>query len=374
MASLGEGSFSRVFECVDQQDPKENLVAVKVVRNDKGCLDAGLGEIRVLARLQQLHDADTSPPYARLLNYFYYKEHLHIVLELLGSSLLRFNQAMGGEPSEYYNPNRLAFLSFQLLTGLKLMHRAKLIHCDVKPDNVCFASISRCTVKMIDFGACMCENDTLNSYVQSRWYRAPEVMLGIVFDEKIDMWSLGCLLAEMLLGFPLFYGASVPKVLAAQQAVLGPLPSAVRSRIPITIARAYFSGDSSLYEVDPPGKPSGVYGVRPMSTTLSQLLPTTDQTTIDFIDSLLQYDPAARPSAEQALQHPFITVNMRSQQVPSGFSQGPPSPRSSVAGRRADTTPDILARPAWAVQAPDSLWGMRSRLNRVEPASRASSS
>ena len=187
-----------------------------MVRNDKGCLDAGLGEIRVLARLQQLHDADTSPPYARLLNYFYYKEHLHIVLELLGSSLLRFNQAMGGEPSEYYNPNRLAFLSFQLLTGLKLMHRAKLIHCDVKPDNVCFASISRCTVKMIDFGACMCENDTLNSYVQSRWYRAPEVMLGIVFDEKIDMWSLGCLLAEMLLGFPLFHGASVPKVLAAQ--------------------------------------------------------------------------------------------------------------------------------------------------------------
>jgi serine/threonine protein kinase len=356
MSSLGEGSFSRVFECVDQQDPKENLVAVKVVRNDKGCLDAGLGEIRVLARLQQLHDADTSPPYARLLNYFYYKEHLHIVLELLGSSLLRFNQAMGGEPSEYYNPNRLAFLSFQLLTGLKLMHRAKLIHCDVKPDNVCFASISRCTVKMIDFGACMCENDTLNSYVQSRWYRAPEVMLGIPYDEKIDIWSLGCLLAEMLLGYPIFHGASVPRVLASQHAVLGPYPAEQRSKMPDTIAKAYFSGDGSLYEVDPPGKSPGVHYVRPVSTTLSEILPTNDQLLIDFISSLLNFDPVARPSAEQALQHPFITVNMSLRQSESNSST-PPSD-NAIPGSSPGF---LLARPAWAVPATESLWGRETR-------------
>ena len=307
---LGEGMFSRVYECIDQIDESEQHVAIKVVRNDKSCLEAGLGEIRVLARMAQLFNSQgSSPPYARMRDYFYHKEHLFIVTDLLGCSLFRFNETVGVNPSDFFIPSRLAFIAFQLLTGLEVMHKSKLVHCDIKPDNVCFSSISQCTVKMIDFGACLCEHDVRNSYTQSRWYRAPEVMLGMQHDDKIDMWSLGCMMAELLLGYPVFQGDSVAKVLAAQHAVLGPYPPSLRRRIPEHPASAYFSPDYNLYEINPPGRRSGVYMVRPARPTLQELMPTVDPLAIEFISFLLDYDPVTRPGATEALQHPFITIH-----------------------------------------------------------------
>ena len=91
-------------------------------------------------------------------------------------------------------------ITIQCLEALQFLHGLGLIHCDLKPENILVKSYSRCEVKVIDLGSSCFETDHLCSYVQSRSYRAPEVILGFPYDKKIDIWSLGCILAELCTG------------------------------------------------------------------------------------------------------------------------------------------------------------------------------
>ncbi len=88
----------------------------------------------------------------------------------------------------------------QCLEALEFIHGLGLIHCDLKPENILVKSYSRCEIKVIDLGSSCFQTDHLCSYVQSRSYRAPEVILGLPYNQKIDMWSLGCILAELCSG------------------------------------------------------------------------------------------------------------------------------------------------------------------------------
>ena len=94
----------------------------------------------------------------------------------------------------------LQSITIQCLEALEFLHGLGLIHCDLKPENILIKSYSRCEVKVIDVGSSCFETDNLCSYVQSRSYRAPEVILGLSYDKKIDIWSLGCILAELCSG------------------------------------------------------------------------------------------------------------------------------------------------------------------------------
>lgn len=141
----------------------------------------------------------------RLFDYFYHKEHLFIVTELLRDNLYefyRFNR--DNEDKPYFTIGRLQKITQQILIALEYIHSLHLIHCDLKPENILIKSYSKCQVKVIDFGSSCFIHDHLSSYVQSRSYRAPEVILGCKYDYKIDMWSLGCILAELFTGYVLF--------------------------------------------------------------------------------------------------------------------------------------------------------------------------
>lgn len=94
----------------------------------------------------------------------------------------------------------LQSITRQCLEALEFIHGLGLIHCDLKPENILVKSYSRCEIKVIDLGSSCFQTDHLCSYVQSRSYRAPEVILGLPYDQKIDMWSLGCILAELCSG------------------------------------------------------------------------------------------------------------------------------------------------------------------------------
>lgn len=88
------------------------------------------------------------------------------------------------------------------------MQKSRIIHCDLKPENILLRSKSRTDIKIIDFGSSCHVNERMYTYIQSRFYRAPEIIFGIPYDLAIDMWSFGCILVELYTGFPLFPGES----------------------------------------------------------------------------------------------------------------------------------------------------------------------
>merc|ERR1712107_587857 len=164
-------------------------------------------------------------------------------------------------------------------------------------------------VKVIDFGSSCFIHDHLSSYVQSRSYRAPEVMLGLPYDQKIDLWSLGCILAELWTGYVLFQNDSVQSLLARILGIIGDFPYHVMTRgryVP-----QYFTQDGQLYQ-EIEGPPCPERGPRlhllvPKKTSLRQRLRTDNEDFLDFLGQMLQLDPAKRPTASQALEHPFLT-------------------------------------------------------------------
>jgi len=141
----------------------------------------------------------------KVIDYFYHREHLFIVTELLRDNLYEFYKYNREHEDEFYfTVGRIQRIAYQILIGLQYIHGLKLIHCDLKPENILIKSYSRCEVKVIDFGSSCYIHDHLSSYVQSRSYRAPEVIMGCKYDYKVDIWSLGCILAELWTGNVLF--------------------------------------------------------------------------------------------------------------------------------------------------------------------------
>ena len=102
-----------------------------------------------------------------------------------------------------------------------------IIHCDLKPENILLRNANKSGLKIIDFGTGCFEGSQLYKYVQSRYYRAPEIILGVDYSCAIDMWSLGCILGELFLGFPLFPGEDEAEQLALIVEYLGTPPNSL---------------------------------------------------------------------------------------------------------------------------------------------------
>lgn len=96
--------------------------------------------------------------------------------------------------------------AIQLLITLSFLKERSIVHCDLKPENILLRQSNKSGIKVIDFGSSTYETEQFYTYIQSRYYRAPEIMLGIRYTPAIDMWSLGCILFEMHIGVPLFAG------------------------------------------------------------------------------------------------------------------------------------------------------------------------
>ena len=310
---MGRGAFGRTYRCIDLEHEKD--VCVKVVTNSKVAFDTGLDEIKMLSQLDERWNeakGTVEPPFVRLLDHMYFKEHLLIVTELLGDSLeeyLRFKtiESTGG----CFSPAVQAAQLTQLLEALEFMHNLGIAHCDVKPDNICVKVNDPSVIKLIDFNSCKCSGEPLNSYMQHRWTRAPEIILGMpeVDAKKVDVWSAACTAVQLHVGYPVFKGASVAAVLTAQRAVLGPYPTSFLQNSPVTIRRMYFTPEDELYEITKaqfPSEAEVVHKLTPIPTPLAQLLHAADPQMLDLLTSMLQYAPGARLSIREALTHPFI--------------------------------------------------------------------
>eukprot|EP00667_Euglena_gracilis_P004694 EG_transcript_4722 len=300
---LGSAAFSRAVQCVDLKTG--HLVCVKIIRNNKDFFDQGLDEIKLLHYLNANGDPDENCV-LQLYDYFYHKEHLFLVCELLRDNLYefsKFNRESGDEL--YFNLPRLQKITRQVLIALRFIHNLNLIHCDLKPENILIKSYSRCEVKVIDFGSSCFTTDHLSSYVQSRCYRAPEVVLGLPYNQKVDMWSLGAILAELFSGRVLFHNDSISTMMARIVAICGPFPEFMLKRA--RYSNRFVTRHGVLFERN---KQSGqISYLYPKKTKLRNRIGTDDPLFVDFIQQMLHLDPHRRPTAEEALQHPFLSHN-----------------------------------------------------------------
>eukprot|EP00913_Durusdinium_trenchii_P004395 g4074.t1 len=241
LESLGQGSFGQVLKCqVDQR-----LVALKIIKNrpsyfnqdgslrgveglvrNQGCIEAN-----VLKRLNSCFDPEDQYHIVRMLDCFVFKKHLCIAFELLELNLLEF---LKWNSYKGFALPTIQSVTRQLLEAMICVVQASLIHCDLKPENVMVVSMTPIRIKLIDFGSACTESCPRHAYIQSRFYRSPEVILGLPYGSAIDIWSfrqkgfdrgggrrptrrserqrpndwrsLGCIVAELLLGLPLFPG------------------------------------------------------------------------------------------------------------------------------------------------------------------------
>ncbi|XP_022726189.1 uncharacterized protein LOC111282387 [Durio zibethinus] len=298
---LGSAAFSKAIQAHDLHTGMD--VCVKIIKNNKDFFDQSLDEIKLLKYVNK-HDPADKHHILRLYDYFYYREHLLIVCELLKANLYefhKFNRESGGEV--YFTMPRLQSITIQCLEALQFLHGLGLIHCDLKPENVLVKSYSRCEVKVIDLGSSCFETDHLCSYVQSRSYRAPEVILRLPYDKKIDIWSLGCILAELCTGNVLFQNDSPATLLARVIGIIGPIEQDMLAKGRDTYK--FFTKNHMLYERNQ--ETNKLEYLIPKKTSLRHRLPMGDQGFIDFVAHLLEVNPKKRPSAAEALKHPWLS-------------------------------------------------------------------
>jgi mitogen-activated protein kinase 15 len=179
------------------------------------------------------------------------------------------------------------YIIYQVLKCLKFMHSANLLHRDLKPSNLLLNS--ECHVKVADFGLARSldtkepdQTPILTDYVATRWYRAPEILLGSnKYTKGVDMWSLGCILAELLLGKPVFPGTSTLNQLDRVMELIGRPSQDDIDAIDCPLAQ-------TMLESLPPTK----------AKRLRDVFPTASDDALDLLKNLLQFNPHKRLTAE----------------------------------------------------------------------------
>jgi serine/threonine protein kinase len=298
---LDSAAFSRAVKCLDLKHGHE--VCIKIIRNSKDFFDQSLDEIKLLQQLNYAGDAEEHC-ILQLFDYFYYKEHIFIVCELLRDNLYEFGKYNREQETEpYFTLPRVQHIARQVLRALAFLHKQKLIHCDLKPENILVKSYSRCEVKVIDFGSSCFTTDNLSSYIQSRCYRAPEVILGCHYDQRIDIWSLGAILPELMTGQVLFHNHSVAGMLARIAGICGPfaesmLHSGRHSCRFVTTHGVFYEVSQETGEL--------LFHFPACQPLRSMDLGSSDPLFIDFVEKCLTIDYLKRPTAMELLQHEFI--------------------------------------------------------------------
>ncbi|ELP89782.1 serine/threonine protein kinase ppk15, putative [Entamoeba invadens IP1] len=317
---LGHGTFGQVFQCVELSTKR--TFALKILKNKKAYFRQGLLEISTLTILNSIYDKDAKF-LVKMTDHFLYSGHLCIVQELLGPNLY---QVIKEARVRGMNVDTIRNITRQILEGVSLMTEAGIVHCDLKPENVL---IGQNGAKVIDLGSACFQNYTLYSYIQSRHYRAPEIALGMKYSCSIDMWSVGCIVAEMFLGIPLFPANSEYDLLLRFVQTLGMIPISMLTNGPK--AKKYFkqlitangSGNYRMkeqfeFEWENACKLPGHKDYLPVKSLHDIIFkcqlrvdgPMSTQTKdalFDFLKGCFVYEPQNRYTPKQALTHPFVT-------------------------------------------------------------------
>ncbi|XP_037068133.1 LOW QUALITY PROTEIN: cyclin-dependent kinase-like 2, partial [Pollicipes pollicipes] len=279
---VGEGSYGVVVKCRHKESGQ--IVAIKKFlegEEDAQVKKIAMREVRMLKRLRHEN-------LVNLIEVFRRRRRLCLVLEFVESTVLDLLEAKeeGG-----LEPAAVRSYIFQLLRGLEFCHTQNIIHRDIKPENVLISNLG--VVKLCDFGfarplAGPGENCT--DYVATRWYRAPELLVGDTrYGREVDVWAAGCLFAEMLTGDPLFPGDSDIDQLYLIIQTTGPLSKAHVELM---------SNNPAL---------SGLRLNTVLRPRFSAKFPQWPELQVHFLQDCLEMDPQQRPGCRELLQHDFFT-------------------------------------------------------------------
>lgn len=294
--TLGKGSFGQVFKCFDHKT--KDHVAVKIIRNKKRFTMQGEVEVKILKNVKDSWDPHDTANIVHMIDHFKFRQHLCIAFELLSINLYEFIKSNGFRG---FSLGLIRRFSVQLLQCLSLLWKNKVVHCDLKPENVLLKCPTRSCIKVIDFGSSCLESERVYTYIQSRFYRSPEVILGLQYNMSIDMWSLGCILCELYTGYPIFPGENEHEQLVCMMEILG-VPG--KSFLAKSERRNQFFDASynPLPFVNSKGRRRKIG-----SKNLSSALKCTDELFIDFLMKCFTWDPEKRMTPLEALQHEWIT-------------------------------------------------------------------
>ncbi|CAN4117646.1 unnamed protein product [Withania somnifera] len=297
---IGKGSYGVVCAAIDTQTGEK--VAIKKITNifeHNSDAIRILREIKLLRLLKHPDIVDIKrimlPPSKRDFR------DIYVVFELMESDLHHVIKANDDLSHEHHR-----FFLYQMLRALKYMHTANVYHRDLKPKNI--LANANCKLKICDLGlARVAFNDTPSTvlwtdYVATRWYRAPE-LCGSFFSKytpAIDIWSIGCIFAEVLTGKPLFPGKSVVHQLDLMTDLLGTPSAETISGVRNEKARKYLT---SMLKKNP--------------VPLKEKFPGADHLVLRLLQRLLAFDPKDRPTAEEALSDPYFKGLAKIEREPS---------------------------------------------------------
>jgi len=245
------------------------------------------------------------------LNWFEHHGHICLTFELLGLSVIDFLKNNNYHP---FSLLQVKHISYQLQLAVKYLHRNKITHCDIKPENILFVCsdydliydpeevrvIKNTQIRIIDFGLATFDDEPHETIVTTRYYRAPEVILELGWSHSCDMWSIGCVMFELYCGFLLFKADNNLTHLAMMEHILGKLP---RRMCTETEINCFQKGDLQWPDYD------GLHQKHVNNCKkLKEYMLSQDcehELLFDLMKQLLKYEPLKRISAIRALKHPF---------------------------------------------------------------------
>lgn len=339
---LGTGTFGQVVKCRHQRTGE--VVAVKIIKNQPAYFNQAWVEINILRMLHRNNNVEDTRHIVNFYNHFVFRGHLCLVFERLSINLyelLKQNNYVGVSLEILRN-----FLR-QILQALNVLVSSEVIHCDLKPENILLKALDTAELKIIDFGSACQLHYPVYSYVQSRFYRSPEVLLGWTdYDSKIDMWSLGCVAGELFLGIPLFPGQNEMNMVCRIAEMLGDMPD--RFLMGCRHTHKFFNSPTGEY-----AEGMHVFQLKPVKQyevenktklpewkrffkekKLKDIIMTYPYRTsephaseialreslIDLLGGMLRTDPRERWTPAEALHHPFL----RGEPLPNGSPWVPP--------------------------------------------------
>ncbi|XP_050664211.1 cyclin-dependent kinase-like 4 isoform X1 [Leptidea sinapis] len=283
LAKLGEGSYGLVYKCRNR-DTGEIVAIKKFVENEDDPLirKIALREIRMLKNLKH-------PNLVNLLEVFRRKRKLHLVFEYCDHTVLHEMEKYPSGCPELLSKQ----IIWQTLQGVAYCHRHNCIHRDVKPENILLTSDG--VVKLCDFGFArlISPGESYTDYVATRWYRAPELLVGDTqYSTPVDVWAIGCVFAELLSSEALWPGKSDLDQLYLIKRTLGDL---LPRHMTIFSQNSFFQGmalpEPTTYE--------------PLEKKIPHRY-ANNELILDFLTKCLDKDPMMRWTCEQLLRHPIF--------------------------------------------------------------------